>query len=375
MKVHFKPCLLVLAGAMALGPAARGQDDLGSLFAPSVPPPSAPPKFSAAKLQELAAPIALHPDPLIAVILPAAEYPLEIIQAASFLRDPSNLALVDEQPWDANVKAVARVPAVIQKMGADLAWTMDLGQAYVHQRSELLATIQFLRAKAQQLGALQTSPQHTVVVTNAVVQQVVQNKMVSVTNTIVEIHPANPAVVYVPEYSPTVYYAPPPPGPTAPPPAVTFAAGVAVGAVAANNAHPPQSLWHYPPPPPGYHPPAPPPPGYHPPAGAPPPPGYHPPAGAPPPSAYHPPAGAPPPSAYHPPAGAPPPSGYHPPTGAPPPSGSHPPTGAPPAHPPQSSAFHPSGGSEAHSYSSRGSYSRSYSGGGSYSRGGGGGRR
>jgi hypothetical protein len=84
------------------------------------PPPSAPPKKSAAELEKLAEPIALHPDPLIAVILPAAAYPLEIVQAARFVKDTNNIAKLDSQPWDDNVKAVARFPEVIGKMDADL---------------------------------------------------------------------------------------------------------------------------------------------------------------------------------------------------------------------------------------------------------------
>ena len=79
------------------------------------PPPSAPAKRSAADLEKLVAPIALYPDPLIATLLPASVYPLEIVQAARFVANTNNLAKVDEQPWDDNVKAVARVPAVIQE--------------------------------------------------------------------------------------------------------------------------------------------------------------------------------------------------------------------------------------------------------------------
>src|SRR5690348_10117982 len=68
------------------------------------PPPSAPPQRSAADLEKLVAPIALYPDPLIATILPASVYPLEIVQAAQFVADTNNLAKLDEQPWDDNVK-------------------------------------------------------------------------------------------------------------------------------------------------------------------------------------------------------------------------------------------------------------------------------
>ena len=77
------------------------------------PPPSAPGQRSAADLEKLVAPIALYPDALIATMLPASVYPLEIVQAARFVANTNNLANLDAQPWDENVKAVARVPAVI----------------------------------------------------------------------------------------------------------------------------------------------------------------------------------------------------------------------------------------------------------------------
>jgi hypothetical protein len=80
----------------------------------AAPPPSASPKFSAAELEKLAAPIAMHPDPLIAIILPASVYPLEIVQAARFVKDTNNIPKVDDQPWDENVKAVAKFPELIQ---------------------------------------------------------------------------------------------------------------------------------------------------------------------------------------------------------------------------------------------------------------------
>ena len=86
-----------------------------------VPPPSAPAQRSAADLEKLVAPIALYPDPLIAVMLPAAAYPVEVVQAARFVANTNNLATLDDQPWDANVKAVARFPSVIQKMNDDLS--------------------------------------------------------------------------------------------------------------------------------------------------------------------------------------------------------------------------------------------------------------
>ena len=187
-------------------------------------------------MEKLAAPIALYPDALIATLLPASVYPLEIVQAARFVADTNNLAKLDAQPWDENVKAVARMPGVIKQMNDDLTWTMDLGEAFLTQDKELMDTIQDLRGKAQKVGNLRTTPQQVVTVTNMVVEKTVEHQVVVVTNTIIQIQPANPSVIYVPTYNPYSVYYPPPYyvyNPYAP--VVTFAAGVAVGAIIANN--------------------------------------------------------------------------------------------------------------------------------------------
>jgi hypothetical protein len=174
-----------------------------------VPPPSGGAKRSAAELEKLAIPIALHPDPLISIILPASVYPVEIVMAARFVKDTNNISNLDAQPWDENVKAVARFPELVTKMDSDLGWTISLGQAFLEQRKELMDTIQALRLKAQTAGTLKTTPQQVITVTNSVVEKVIEQQTVIVTNTIVQIQPANPEVIYVPSYPPTVYYPPP----------------------------------------------------------------------------------------------------------------------------------------------------------------------
>ena len=199
-----------------------------------------PPQRTAAELEKLVAPIALYPDPLIATILPASVYPLEIVQAARFVKDTNNLAKLDEQPWDENVKAVARVPAVIEKMNDDLSWTMDLGQAFLDQQKEVMDTVQTLRGKAQTMGTLKTTPQQVVVVTNTIIEKTVEQRVVFVTNTVVQIQPSNPQIVYVPTYDPWHVYYPPPVYYAGPPPVVTFAVGVTVGLIIANNCD-----WHH----------------------------------------------------------------------------------------------------------------------------------
>jgi uncharacterized protein DUF3300 len=206
----------------------------------AAPPPAAPAKLSAADLEKLLMPIALYPDALIATMLPASVYPLEIVQAARFLADTNNAAKIDEQPWDDSVKAIAKIPAALKKMNDDLQWTIQLGEVFLNQDKEVMDMIQSLRMKAQKGGTLRTTEQQIVVVTNTVVETKVEQQVVVVTNTIVQIQPANPQVVYVPTYPPTVYY--PPPAYVYDPyaPLVTFAAGVAVGAIIANNCD-----WHH----------------------------------------------------------------------------------------------------------------------------------
>jgi hypothetical protein len=150
-------------------PATSTAPASGAPATTGAPPPSAPAQLSTNELEKLVMPIALHPDPLIAIILPASVYPLEIVQAARFVRDTNNISKVDAQDWDTNVKALAKFPDMIAKMDGDLDWTMKLGQAFLDQPKELMDTIQNLRAKAQKAGTLRTTDQQIVSVTNVVI--------------------------------------------------------------------------------------------------------------------------------------------------------------------------------------------------------------
>lgn len=211
----------------------------GDATAPT-PPPSSGAKRSTAELEKLVAPIALYPDPLLATVLPASVYPLEIVQAARFVADTNNLAKLDAQPWDDSVKAVARVPDAIKKLNDDIAWTMELGEAFLAQDKDVMDAIQSMRGRAQKAGTLQTTPQQIVTVTNMIVEKTVDQKVVVVTNTIVQIEPSSSTVVYVPSYPYTVYY--PPPGYVYNPiaPLVSFGVAVGIGAIIANNC----DWWH-----------------------------------------------------------------------------------------------------------------------------------
>jgi hypothetical protein len=214
----------------------------------AAPPPSKPPQRSTGDLEKLVAPIALYPDPLIATVLPASAYPLEIVQAARFVKDTNNIAKLDSQPWDANVKAVARIPQVISQMDENIAWTSDLGDAFINQPKALMDAIQTMRERAQASGALKTTPQQVVSTEQIIVTNFVQQQPIYVTNEVVQIEPAEPNVVYVPQYNPTVIYAGYPvayPGYVYAAPyygyyplaatALTFGAGMAMGAWMANG--------------------------------------------------------------------------------------------------------------------------------------------
>jgi len=193
-------------------------------------------RIPAEQLDSLVAPIALYPDPLLAQVLAASTYPLEIIQLQQWLEKNKGLkdqALVDaaeKQPWDSSVQAMAPLPDLVKRLADDIQWTTDLGNAFLAQQSDLMDAVQRMRQKAQANGNLQTSEQMKVET------QVIENKSVVV------IEPADPQVVYVPSYNPTVVYGAPPPAYPYPPVyypppgyyaagmALTFGLGVAMGA-------------------------------------------------------------------------------------------------------------------------------------------------
>jgi hypothetical protein len=176
------------------------RDGVAFQSGPSVAP--APPQAaqqSPEQLEQLVAPIALYPDTLIAQILAAATYPDQIVEAQMWLEKHKNLEgdklakEVDKESWDPGVKALIQFPAVLANMNQNLAWTSELGDAYVNQQPALNQAIQTMRQRAQQAGNLKTTPQETVTSNN---------------KTIV-IQPAQPDIVYVPQYDPWLVYGDP----------------------------------------------------------------------------------------------------------------------------------------------------------------------
>lgn len=169
-------------------------------------------KLSDADLDELLGPIALYPDALIGIILPASTVPSDITLAARFLDQNGNDANVDDQPWDDSVKALARYPDVLKWMDQNLEWTNSLGEAFVEQPADVMNAVQRLRGEAKNTGNLVNTPQQTVVVEKEVIRIV----------------PTDPEVIYVPQYDPQVVYVQPyQPDYT---PLITFGAGFIAGA-------------------------------------------------------------------------------------------------------------------------------------------------
>ena len=227
---------LLVAAVVAENPAVAQQQ-------PAAAPPAGAtqgaPVNKQQELDQLLAPIALYPDALIAQILMASTYPLEVVEAARWTKEHPNVkdkALEDEmqkQTWDESVKALTAVPQVLKHMNENLSWTQKLGDAFLADQATVLATVQSLRGKANQAGNLKSTPEQTVKT------ETVENKTVYV------IESAKPETVYVPTYNPSTIYGPWP-YPSYPPyymyppgyayaPGLAFATGVFVGAAIWGN--------------------------------------------------------------------------------------------------------------------------------------------
>jgi Protein of unknown function (DUF3300) len=170
-----------------------------------VAPQQAAPRSTLApqQLDNLVAPLALYPDPLLSQVLVASSYPLEVVEANQWLQQNRTLtgtALIDaakQQNWDPSVQALVAFPDVLTRMNQDVRWTTDLGNAFLGQQADVMSAIQRLRARAQANGKLKTTPQETVTTDT-------QNGQSAIT-----IQPADPQVIYVPTYDPTYVWGPP----------------------------------------------------------------------------------------------------------------------------------------------------------------------
>jgi uncharacterized membrane protein YgcG len=187
--------------------------------------------FKQEELDQMVAPIALYPDSLLTQILMASTYPLEVVQADRWAKQNKDMKgdaltkALEAQPWDPSVRSLVNFPQVLSMMSEKLDWTTNLGDAFLAQQKDVMDTTQKLRKKAQAEGNLKTT----------------KEQVVKVEQETIIIEPANPQVIYVPAYNPTVVYGawaypayPPypvyPPGYVATGAAFSFMAGAAVGA-------------------------------------------------------------------------------------------------------------------------------------------------
>ncbi len=215
--VAFLMMLLVLASP------AFAQEAAGTAEA-------AAPAFSEEQLETIAGPVALYPDSLLMQVFMAATYPLEVVEADRWVQQNKvSGKQLDEalkgKDWDPSVKSMCAFPDVLKRMSENLDWTRDMGDAFLDQQPQLLDSVQRLRDKAYAAGQLKTTEQQVVTVKE---------------DKIIVIEPAEPDVIYVPTYSPTVVYGTWPyatpyyPALYAPPPAgyglLAFGTGMLVGA-------------------------------------------------------------------------------------------------------------------------------------------------
>ena len=226
-------CLLAIVCAIVIAPGdtwALHSSGAGN----AAPAQDQQPKIPADQLDSLVAPIALYPDPLLAQVLAASTYPLELIQLQQWLaRNPGvkDKALVDavaKQQWDPSIQAMAALPDVVKRLADDIQWTTDLGNAFLAQQSDVMDAVQRMRKKAQDTGNLKSSE-----------QQKVETKVIE-SKSVIVVEQANPQVVYVPSYDPVVVYGPavypyppiyyPPAGYYAAGMAISFGLGIAMGA-------------------------------------------------------------------------------------------------------------------------------------------------
>ncbi len=236
--------LIAIGLLVGLVGGVRAQDQSA---APAAAAPAAVPSQPLLKPEEidqLVAPIALYPDTLLAQVLMASTYPLEVVQADRWVKTNQGLkgdalkAAVDKQTWDASLKSLTATPSVLDMMSNKLDWTQKLGDAVLAQQPDVMDGVQRLRARAQAQNKLQSTKEQKVSVKTE------QSKQIIV------IEPTQPNTVYVPYYNPAVvygawpyaayppYYFPPAPGyyaGAAIATGIAFGAGVAIGAWAAGG--------------------------------------------------------------------------------------------------------------------------------------------
>ena len=199
-----------------------------TVSAPPVTPAVVKSAFSTAQIDQWVAPVALYPDSLLSQVLMASTYPANVAQAVQWSHDnplkqgDAAIQAVSDQPWDASVKSLVAFPQLMALMGENPQWVQNLGDAFLAQPQDVMDSVQRLRQLAQQTGSLKSSTEQKVITTTkkavpvkqTVTAPVIPSNTVSTANpvitepatTVISIEPANPDVVYIPNYNPTVVY-------------------------------------------------------------------------------------------------------------------------------------------------------------------------
>jgi len=152
--------------------------------------------FTQQELDQMLAPIALYPDALLAQVLMAATYPLEVVQAARFMQrnpglsDDTLARAVEPMRWDPSVAALTQFPSVLAMMNEELDWTQQLGEAFLAQREQVMDTVQMLRARAHAAGTLRSNEQQRVIIEERAIL----------------IEPWQYGTYWVPYYNPTIVF-------------------------------------------------------------------------------------------------------------------------------------------------------------------------
>ena len=195
---------------------------------PPVTPAVVKSAFSTAQIDQWVAPVALYPDSLLSQVLMASTYPANVAQAVQWSHDnplkqgDAAIQAVSDQPWDASVKSLVAFPQLMALMGENPQWVQNLGDAFLAQPQDVMDSVQRLRQLAQQTGSLKSSTEQKVITTTkkaipvkqTVTAPVIPPNTVTTANpvitepatTVISIEPANPDVVYIPNYNPTVVY-------------------------------------------------------------------------------------------------------------------------------------------------------------------------
>ena len=199
-----------------------------TVSAPPVTPAVVKSAFSTAQIDQWVAPVALYPDALLSQVLMASTYPANVAQAVQWSHDnplkqgDAAIQAVSDQPWDASVKSLVAFPQLMALMGENPQWVQNLGDAFLAQPQDVMDSVQRLRQLAQQTGSLKSSTEQKVITTTkkavpvkqTVTAPVIPSNTVLTANpvitepatTVISIEPANPDVVYIPNYNPTVVY-------------------------------------------------------------------------------------------------------------------------------------------------------------------------